>query len=221
VTLARYSCVGECEGLAGVGAARVWVLGGLVFGIPGSTVANLILLSQPAAAFRKRLPLGWANPILVVEGCNLTAIGDEMSRTFSAECTSVGSDGAVSIESEGRWSVDRSASLRVGQGYVPGARRKEIGAGAERHTECSVAEAFFLEEVPGVVWAADGYGGRLSSSAVDLCWGVFDSPGMQERFLTSVPSRRRPSVSRFHGPEDLGRHEVGPKFGDVGVGSAN
>jgi hypothetical protein len=102
------------SGSARVGAARVWVLGGLVFGIPGSTVANLFLLSQPAAAFRKRLPLGWANPILVVEG-------DEMSRTFSGECMSVGSEGAVSI-SEGRWSVDRSASLSVGP--VLGVRKR-------------------------------------------------------------------------------------------------
>ena len=56
------------------GAARVGVRGGLAFGVSAEAVANLCLRTATVAALVRCSPLGWAYPILVVVGCNVTTL---------------------------------------------------------------------------------------------------------------------------------------------------
>jgi hypothetical protein len=79
----------------------------LDYGIPADAVANLDLRSLTAAAIAERSPLGWAIPILVVVGCNVTSVvGTYVYLVFGAADRSEGIEGGR----RGRWSVAGSAS---------------------------------------------------------------------------------------------------------------
>jgi hypothetical protein len=137
-------------------------------------VANPYLGSLLTAALPECCPLDWAVPISVVEGCNVTSYGDEFGSFVWLVELGRRAVGRVAGFARGRWLSGRPASPVASRSNAHGDRRKEIRAVAERHPEGSVAEAFFLEEPPGVVVAT----GLLSLFPDSL---GFPHPGMDKR----------------------------------------